>query len=175
MIKSSPKLFGALVLIVSGAATADSAYVYCVNENDRSDWDWLINSSGESVSVNGEWEEKTLKAKHGITYTHIHSSVFKIDKNEERKLTCNDGYIPQPSYSSSSDWYLFESKKASGEACLRKGYIQSTLYGYGMAQSETYLLKYAVNRNEYVLTISNNFENRPSVQDVIISSIQPCE
>lgn len=100
-----------------------TTYVYC-GLPDASDWEWLLDSDDNYVTISGNWGRVT--EANGVYYT-----VFRVDEAlwQQKSLQCPAGYILQPADSGTSRWEIFEIIRADGSRYFIHGYRTYYLQG----------------------------------------------
>ncbi|RSD28534.1 hypothetical protein [Vibrio pectenicida] len=91
-------------------------YVYC-GLPDGSDWEWLIDQSGNYQKIEGVWARITESNGRYFNVYRVTKCAFEI-----KAFNCPAGYIPQPAESGTSLWEIFEIQQPDGTRQLLDGY-----------------------------------------------------
>ncbi|MFW7525387.1 hypothetical protein ACODM8_14810 [Vibrio ostreicida] len=106
----------ATCLGLTSSAFASSTYVYC-GVPDGSDWEWLLDTDDNYISIEGEWKRVTLNDSSYFNVFNVSESVFN-----QRTWECPAGYVVQPADRSTSFWEVFQITREDGSSYLKEGH-----------------------------------------------------
>ncbi|MBU2896762.1 hypothetical protein [Vibrio hepatarius] len=120
------------ILWLYSSLSHSMTYVYC-GLSDGSDWEWLLDQSGNYETIDGTWGQ--VHQGNGRYF-----NVFRVTESQfdSKAFNCPAGYTPQPADRGTSRWEVFEIQKPDGTQMLIDSY--KTYYNTGGAIPSTFRL-----------------------------------
>ena len=127
-MKLSSLLLSGLLLLSSSVFANTTTFVYCGPPDGGRDWDWLLDSEDDYITIEGRWGRVTESSGRYFRVFRVSEDVWR-----QKSLQCPSGKNVQPADSGTSRWEIFEVIRADGSRYFIDGY--KTYYLHGQIES----------------------------------------
>ncbi|BCK12278.1 hypothetical protein FLM06_03685 [Vibrio cholerae] len=116
------------LLLFSASSFANSTtYVYCALP-DGSDWEWLLDTNDNYVTISGNWGRVSEANGNYFNVFRVNEAIWK-----QKAIQCPAGYIAHPADRGSSRWEIFEVMRTDGSSYFVNGYRTYYMRGLVLA------------------------------------------